>query len=214
MNRADSVAVGICVATLAGATPVASQSTVVGQVMDDWGEPLIGASVEVGGLGIQTTSDSTGAFTLEGLPTGSWPVRARLTGWRAGFLEARVVPGRRPPDVIFRRLPDVGVVPICDIAPRALVVTVTDSISGVAVGEPLEVAAMNPRARFEPLVRPIGNDPSVFVVIGVHGPYRVQVSADGYRTWTTDVLVEDSGGCTGPRTQSVAARLVRASSGR
>ena len=56
--------------------------TIVGSVRDlGTRVPLAGAQVSIAELGLATTSDATGSYSIEGLPAGSLSVAARRTGY-------------------------------------------------------------------------------------------------------------------------------------
>jgi iron complex outermembrane recepter protein len=78
----------------AAAAPIAAQTgTVRGSVADSAGTPLAGASVIVEGSGLRTTSGSTGAYEIRGVPSGTRTLRARLIGYGATTAQVTVPEG-------------------------------------------------------------------------------------------------------------------------
>ena len=62
--------------------PAAAQTGVVqGVIIDENGEPLIGATVLINGTGLGTISDLEGNYTLEGIPTGIQKIIFSYTGY-------------------------------------------------------------------------------------------------------------------------------------
>ncbi len=67
-------------ASLAGLTGGGAGGAVLGRVRDVRGAPLAGATVRLGGAGLEATTDSLGRFGLTGVAAGSYLLRVRAPG--------------------------------------------------------------------------------------------------------------------------------------
>lgn len=78
------------VLTLADPTAVYAQQTtsIKGKIVDETGEPLIGAAIKVQGTTTGTITDANGSFTLK-LPTGKTQVEISFLGYKTQVLKAK-----------------------------------------------------------------------------------------------------------------------------
>lgn len=80
----------LCLALLTGAVLSAQPGKVTGKVLDENGEPLMGAGVVIKGTSNGTLTGANGEFSLD-VPQG-----ATLTVSFIGYLDGEIVPGTRP----------------------------------------------------------------------------------------------------------------------
>jgi uncharacterized repeat protein (TIGR01451 family) len=85
-------------AALGGASPTATQGSLVGQVTDPFGNPITGAVVTAGSLSFTTavdpnTGNDDGLFRLANLNPGTYSVMVTATGYSAVNMQAVVVAG-------------------------------------------------------------------------------------------------------------------------
>ena len=88
-----------CLAVAALAVPAAAQTgTARGKVLDDKGQPIEGAKVEVDFLGgvtrhFETKTNKRGEFTQVGLQPGVYKNTASKEGFQGSFIETRISVG-------------------------------------------------------------------------------------------------------------------------
>src|SRR5262245_8824889 len=104
---ASSIACGIVVAAHAQDT-----GTVAGCITDTTGQPIPGASVDVGGGGTHhiVVTDALGCYTVPNVPAGSYFVFARLQGFLSATLDNLMVKAHESHRADFR----MRIAPMCD----------------------------------------------------------------------------------------------------
>jgi len=84
----------------------ASGGEIAGRVLDgETGSPLPGVAVYIPKLGVGTTSDTSGTFSLKGIPEGVYILRADMVGYRPQ--EIGVTVGREPVRIRITLYPEV-----------------------------------------------------------------------------------------------------------
>ncbi len=76
-----------------------AQNTVTGKVLDEAGEPVIGATVQLRGTSKGTAANTEGVFTIKDVPDGNYTMLVASTGYAAQTFEIRV-PGEMPAIVL------------------------------------------------------------------------------------------------------------------
>ncbi|HEX6939850.1 MAG TPA: SusC/RagA family TonB-linked outer membrane protein [Longimicrobiales bacterium] len=95
--RRTGLAVVLAGLALAGAAPVAAQSTgtVTGRVVDaGTQQPLAGAQVTVGGTQLGALANENGTFLIRNVPAGVRTIRAQMIGYASHDVEVTVVAGQ------------------------------------------------------------------------------------------------------------------------
>jgi TonB-linked SusC/RagA family outer membrane protein len=78
---ACAVLVAVSLIPRSSVAQVAGGGTITGTITSDAGQPVTGVQVLIVGRGIGTTTDTDGHFTLRGVPSGTYQVRAQRIGF-------------------------------------------------------------------------------------------------------------------------------------
>ena len=104
MKRQIVMLVLLCVAALSAFPQAAKRGSVAGRVIDDSGEPVIQASVQLLALpdssfvtGVATSSD--GSFVLPRAKAGDYLLKVSYVGYKSRYLSLRLSPASRPQQV-------------------------------------------------------------------------------------------------------------------
>jgi Ca-activated chloride channel family protein len=111
----------ICLLGLVQASPVRLSGAVVGSVVDAQGAPLPGATVELrAGTRVERTglTNERGEFRFEGVPPGSYTLRAALAGFQAASVRIQVGEGTpKPTRLVLQSGPVTEQVTVAAAAP-------------------------------------------------------------------------------------------------
>jgi hypothetical protein len=112
-----SRALPLLLLALPGVAAAQTASVLTGRIVDSAGKPIVGATVRVPQLERAATTDSTGQYRLEGLPTG----KVTIVGEAPGFAGKRadvVVPANGTVEQAFSLVPNAHVLASVEVRAR------------------------------------------------------------------------------------------------
>ena len=163
--------------------PVATSASVTGRLLDEEGEPVAGADIELtaGDDVRQALTDDGGGYRFNDVPLGTAHVRASHEGHEVGEWDVDVQPKMSAlPDRTLKALPPMGELRglVRSFASRAVRAKIRITSAAAPDAEPLTVSTQRD-GRFEIELAP--------------GAYTVEVRAPGFKQQVKQAVVERNG---------------------
>ncbi len=86
-------------------TSLLAQATITGKVLDDQGDPLVGANISLQPSGGGSASNAEGVFTLSGVAPGTYELKASYLGYKPYLQELEVPAGKERLELDIRLQP-------------------------------------------------------------------------------------------------------------